>query len=169
MDDLLSRNSLGGGSLAGRATETLMEKQLDESSCPSMSLRMRGVCFAVCMTFGFLLEILSVIALGKSGNLIHFLVPFIMALTLLVGGSFFLMSPKAQYAKAFEPERRIATIVFLVMTAVVLIVALAIQIVILTMILALGHFGVYIWYMTVQIPYAKKFCCCCFSRCKGTE
>jgi len=79
------------------------------------------------------------------------------------------MGPKAQYAKAFLPERRIATIVFLIVTAVVYIVALALKNVIFTMILTIIHIGVFIWYMFVQIPIAKKFCCCCFSRCKGEE
>ena len=50
-----------------------------------------------------------------------------MATILTIAGSFFLWGPMSQLKKAFDPDRRIATIILLLAIAMVFISALAIK------------------------------------------
>ena len=53
MDDLLSQNSIGGGSLIGRASEKAMDKKVGKDTmCPNMSFKQRFAAFLICFILG---------------------------------------------------------------------------------------------------------------------
>lgn len=125
--------------LAGRASETLIERELEESMCPSLSVRIRGCGFILCFLLGLVMGIISAIALGKTGSIVHFLVPYILAMLLMFGGSFFLVGPTAQAKKAFDAEhhRRFATISLIVSIVLTMVIAFAWGQVFVTMLITL--------------------------------
>ena len=53
MDSLLSQNSIGGGSLVGRASEKAMDKKVGKDTmCPNMSFKQRVAGFLICFILG---------------------------------------------------------------------------------------------------------------------
>ena len=53
MDNLLESNSIGGGSLVGKAGEKVMDKKVGKDTCcPSLSFRQRFIGFLVCFLLG---------------------------------------------------------------------------------------------------------------------
>ena len=53
MEGLLSSDAIGGGSLAGAATEKMMDKKVGKDTCcPTMSIRVRAIGFLVCFVLG---------------------------------------------------------------------------------------------------------------------
>ena len=86
MDEMLTGGSIGGGSLAGRASETIAARSLGDSSCPSLSVRARAAGFVVCMVFGLLLMFVSSYSLTLGVSVTHFLLPYFISMALLFGG-----------------------------------------------------------------------------------
>ncbi len=55
MDALMGADAIGGGAVAGAATEKLMEKEVKENSCSccaSLSLKTRFIIFGICFVMG---------------------------------------------------------------------------------------------------------------------
>jgi len=122
MEDLLNSGSIGGSAVTGPAAEVMLDKECKKNACcPSMALKTRFICFAVCWALGFTVSILALF-----GSLIGFSVLYTIGTVLTISGSFFLWGPMSQLKKAFDPDRRIATIVLLLLITMVLVSALAI-------------------------------------------
>jgi len=56
MDALMAADSIGGGAVAGAASEKLLEKEMKENStsecCASLSMKTRFIVFGICYVLG---------------------------------------------------------------------------------------------------------------------
>ena len=104
MDALVSDGSLGGGSIAGAASEKMMEKEVkNNTSCPSLSMKTRFIVFGICYTMGkyptslfnsaSLGIIFAILAFISISDLTKFAVIYTLATVCQICGSFFLWGP----------------------------------------------------------------------------
>ena len=84
---------------------------------------------------------------------------------LTIGGTFFLWGPMSQLKKAFDKDRRIASIILIISIVMVLISALAIQSNALTFFMVLIQFAAFWWYSIVMLPFGRQIACACMKNC----
>ncbi|ETI54298.1 hypothetical protein, variant [Phytophthora nicotianae CJ01A1] len=98
-------------------------------TCPSLTKKQRLIGFASCFVLGYIVSFGSTFALiAGSDNGTKFGITYSLGNIISLCGSGFLVGPKQQLKLMFKPVRRIATIIYLVMIAVVFTVALAVRI-----------------------------------------
>ena len=84
--------------------------------------------------------------------------------TLTIAGSFFLWGPVSQAKKAFDKDRRVASIVLILSIVLVLTFAfLGVTAVVFFMLLI--QFGAFWWYSIVMLPFGRQIACACMKNC----
>ncbi|KAF9155719.1 hypothetical protein BG015_008853 [Linnemannia schmuckeri] len=103
---------------------------------------------------GFLISILSTLSLA-TGQLALFAVFFTLGNIISMLSTTFLIGPGKQLKTMFAPVRMVASIVFLAMIVVTLIVAFTIQSSVLCLVLCIIQFLALFWYSASYIPYGR--------------
>merc|ERR1712010_319681 len=102
-----------------------LEDQMDEC-CPTLTLKQRIIGFVICAGVGLLLTLGSFFRFKKcvDGDCAPFAVIYTLGNIIAVLGSFFLSGPCKQLKSCFELGRLCATITFIVMMILTLVIAL---------------------------------------------
>ncbi|KAF8926789.1 Got1/Sft2-like family-domain-containing protein [Dissophora ornata] len=133
------------------------EDVMDDSNpltCFQLDRTQRLYGFGICFVAGFLISILSTLALS-TGLLALFAVFFTFGNLVSLLSTTFLIGPGKQIKTMFAPVRMVASIVFLSMIVITLIVAFTIQSSILCLILCVIQFLALFWYSASYIPYGR--------------
>eukprot|EP00002_Diphylleia_rotans_P004938 TRINITY_DN1387_c0_g1_i1.p1 TRINITY_DN1387_c0_g1~~TRINITY_DN1387_c0_g1_i1.p1 ORF type:complete len:153 (-),score=36.76 TRINITY_DN1387_c0_g1_i1:234-692(-) len=136
--------------LLGQDEPTVTE-ELDD--CVTLSFQTRMICFTGCFTLGI---IISFMAFINFADLTKFAVFYSIGNIMALCSTMFLMGPWKQVKKMFDPDRVIATSVYLVTIFLTLFFALYLQQVALTVIAMFCQFIALIWYAISYIPFARK-------------
>jgi len=117
--------------------------------------RMRG--FIGCFLAGWIIAGCSLftlpgVALGKPAP---FAILYTIGNLVALSSTFFLWGPKSQFKNMFKPIRAGATVIYLVMLLVTLIVAFTVSIGILVLICVAIQFCAMVWYAASYIPYGR--------------
>ncbi|KAG0329954.1 hypothetical protein BGZ99_009398 [Dissophora globulifera] len=123
-------------------------------SCLQLDRTQRLYGFGICFVVGFLISILSTLAL-TTGLLALFAVLFSLGNILSLLSTTFLIGPGKQLRTMFAPVRMVASIVFLGLLVTTLVVAFTIQSSILCLILCIVQFLALFWYSASYIPYGR--------------
>ncbi|KAG1685428.1 hypothetical protein DVH05_017767 [Phytophthora capsici] len=152
--------SVTGDKKAATKTEAPTPSESDSitSTCPSLTKKQRMIGFVSCFVLGYLVSFGSTFALiAGSDNGAKFGVTYSLGNIISLCGSGFLVGPKQQVKLMFKPVRRIATIIYLLMIAVVLSVALAApKLGLVVLLLVIIQCGAAVWYSASYIPYGRK-------------
>ncbi|KAF9437635.1 hypothetical protein BGZ76_011817 [Entomortierella beljakovae] len=133
------------------------EDEMDDSnpiSCFTLDRTQRLYGFGICFILGFLISILSTLAIA-TGLLALFAVFFTLGNLLSLLSTTFLIGPGRQLKTMFAPVRMVASIVFLSLMVLTLIVAFTIQKSLLCLILCIIQFLALFWYSASYIPYGR--------------
>ncbi|KAG0300458.1 hypothetical protein BGZ97_003225 [Linnemannia gamsii] len=123
-------------------------------SCFTLNRTQRLYGFGICFIVGFFISILSTMALA-TGMISVFAVFFTFGNIISLLSTTFLIGPGKQIKTMFAPVRMVASIVFLAMLVVTLIVAFTLQNAILCLILCIVQFLALFWYSASYIPYGR--------------
>ncbi|KAF9390086.1 hypothetical protein CPB97_009983 [Podila verticillata] len=123
-------------------------------SCFTLNRTQRLYGFGICFVVGFLISILSTLALA-TGQLATFAVFFTLGNILSLCSTSFLIGPGKQIKTMFAPVRMVASIVFIAMIFATLIVAFTIGSALLCLILCIIQFLALFWYSASYIPYGR--------------
>ncbi|KAG0375531.1 hypothetical protein BGX24_008972 [Mortierella sp. AD032] len=123
-------------------------------SCFTLNRTQRLYGFGICFVVGFLISILSTISLA-TGSLATFAVFFTLGNIISMLSTTFLIGPGKQMRTMFAPVRMVASIVFLAMIVVTLIVAFTIKSSVLCVVLCIIQFLALFWYSASYIPYGR--------------
>ncbi|KAF9165080.1 hypothetical protein DFQ26_000628 [Actinomortierella ambigua] len=123
-------------------------------SCFSLSRTERLYGFAICFIVGFLMSILSTISLA-TGMIGIFATFFTLGNVISLLSTAFLIGPMRQVKTMFAPVRMIASIVYIVVMILTLIVAFTLESFILCLILCIVQFLALFWYSASYIPYGR--------------
>ncbi|CEG35829.1 vesicle transport protein sft2a [Plasmopara halstedii] len=128
------------------------------STCPNLTKKQRMIGFISCFVLGFLVSFGSTFALiVGSDNGTKFGITYSLGNIISLCGSGFLVGPKQQVKLMFKPLRRIATIIYLAMIVVVLVVALtAPQLGLVVLLLVIVQCVAAVWYSASYIPFGRK-------------
>ncbi|KAI7821755.1 vesicle transport protein SFT2A [Gamsiella multidivaricata] len=133
------------------------EDVMDDSnplSCFQLDRTQRLYGFGICFIVGFLISILSTLALG-TGQLALFAVFFTLGNIISLLSTTFLIGPGKQLRTMFAPVRMVASIVFLSLIVITLIVAFTLKSGLLCLILCVIQFLALFWYSASYIPYGR--------------
>lgn len=169
---MLKSIGLGGGSSAAATTQSAgdlvtlgkaaMGLEPNDSCCPSMSYEHRLWGFACSWIAGWVLSFCSVIAMS-TGNVRSFAILYAAGNVVAMSAMLFLVGPMRQLKSMFASGRIIATVVFLAMIAVTLVVAFQTSNVILVILCIFIQFLAGMWYSLSYIPFARQMvlsvCC----------
>ncbi|KAF9422306.1 hypothetical protein BGZ94_008598 [Podila epigama] len=123
-------------------------------SCFTLNRTQRLYGFGICFIVGFLISILSTLSLA-TGNLTTFAVFFTFGNIISMLSTSFLIGPAKQLKTMFAPVRMVASIVFLALIVVTLIVAFTVGSALLCLILCIIQFLALFWYSASYIPYGR--------------
>uniref|UniRef100_A0AAV1TDL0 Vesicle transport protein n=1 Tax=Peronospora matthiolae TaxID=2874970 RepID=A0AAV1TDL0_9STRA len=140
------------------APSQLSADSIYQSTCPSLTKKQRLTGFVSCFVLGYLVNFGSTFALVlSSNNGAKFGVTYTLGNIISLCGSGFLVGPTQQVKLMLKPIRRIATIIYLAMIAVVVIVAVAApQLGLVVLLLVFIQCLAALWYSTSYIPYGRK-------------
>ncbi|KAH7036060.1 Got1/Sft2-like family-domain-containing protein [Linnemannia elongata] len=123
-------------------------------SCFTLNRTQRLYGFGICFILGFVISILSTLALATA-QLALFAVFFTLGNIISLLSTTFLIGPGKQIKTMFAPVRMVASIVFLAMIVATLIVAFTIKATLLCLILCIIQFLALFWYSASYIPYGR--------------
>ncbi|KAF9900314.1 hypothetical protein EC991_007635 [Linnemannia zychae] len=141
----------------GMSSVTNNDDVMDDNnplSCFTLNRTQRLYGFGICFVVGFLISILSTLAL-TTGLLATFAVFFTLGNVISLLSTTFLIGPGKQIKTMFAPVRMVASIVFLALIVVTLVVAFTIQSSLLCLILCIVQFIALFWYSASYIPYGR--------------
>ncbi|CAH0478269.1 unnamed protein product [Peronospora belbahrii] len=128
------------------------------STCPNLTKKQRMTGFGSCFVLGFFINFGSTFALILGAdNGTKFGITYTVGNIISLCSSGFLVGPQQQLKLMLKPVRRIATLLYLVMIIVVMIVALVTpQFGLIVLFLVLIQCIAAIWYSASYIPYGRK-------------
>ncbi|KAG0056596.1 hypothetical protein BGZ83_004378 [Gryganskiella cystojenkinii] len=139
-------------------TSTLnSEDVMDDSnplSCFSLTRTQRFYGFGICFLVGFLISILSTLSL-TTAQITLFAVFFTLGNLISLFSTTFLIGPGKQIRTMFAPVRIVASIVYLGLIVVTLVMAFWTKNAILCLVLCLIQFVALFWYSASYIPYGR--------------
>ncbi|KAG0246526.1 Got1/Sft2-like family-domain-containing protein [Mortierella sp. GBAus27b] len=141
----------------GMSSVTNSDDVMDDSnpvSCLQLDRTQRLYGFGICFVVGFLISILSTLSLG-TGQVALFAVFFSLGNIISLLSTSFLIGPGKQIKTMFAPVRMVASIVFLSMIVVTLVVAFTLKSFLLCLILCIIQFLALFWYSASYIPYGR--------------
>lgn len=123
--------------------------------CCCVDQRMRG--FVCCFAVGWIMAACSLIALPgvAVGKPAPFAILYTLGNVVALSATFFLWGPKSQLKLMFKPIRAGATVVYLVMLLVTLIVAFTVANGLLVLVCIAIQFCAMVWYAASYIPYGR--------------
>ncbi|KAF9971861.1 hypothetical protein BGZ65_010167 [Modicella reniformis] len=133
------------------------EDVMDDSnplSCVQLDRTQRLYGFGICFIVGFLISILSTLSLG-TGQVALFAVFFTLGNIISLMSTTFLIGPAKQLKTMFAPVRMVASIVFLSMIVITLVVAFTLKLALLCLILCIVQALALFWYSASYIPYGR--------------
>ncbi|KAG0294351.1 hypothetical protein BGZ96_001346 [Linnemannia gamsii] len=123
-------------------------------SCFTLNRTQRLYGFGICFVVGFLISVLSTLSL-VTGMLGVFAVFFTLGNIISLLSTTFLIGPGKQIKTMFAPVRMVASIVFLALIVITLIVAFTLKNAILCLILCIIQSLALFWYSASYIPYGR--------------
>ncbi|KAF9171467.1 hypothetical protein BGX20_007539 [Mortierella sp. AD010] len=134
------------------------EDVMDDSnplSCFNLDRTQRLYGFGICFVVGFLISILSTLSLS-TGMVGLFAVFFTLGNIISLLSTTFLIGPGKQIRTMFAPVRMVASIVFLSLIVITLVVAFTLNNAsLLCLILCIIQFLALFWYSASYIPYGR--------------
>ena len=130
------------------------------SFCPKLTYKQRIIGFAICAGFGWILSFVGAIMLLGSGinqdSIRVFILLYVMGNIIALIATGFLISPKAQCIKMWAETRRYATAFYLLMLAVVFVLAILKMNIWLILGALFIEICAAIWYSASFIPFGRK-------------
>ncbi|KAF9352709.1 hypothetical protein BGX26_009495 [Mortierella sp. AD094] len=123
-------------------------------SCFTLDRTQRLYGFGICFIVGFLISILSTLSL-TTGMVGLFAVFFTLGNIISLLSTTFLIGPGKQIKTMFAPVRMVASIVFLSLIVITLVVAFTLRASLLCLILCIIQFLALFWYSASYIPYGR--------------
>ncbi|KAF9397382.1 hypothetical protein BGX21_008928 [Mortierella sp. AD011] len=124
-------------------------------SCFNLDRTQRLYGFGICFVVGFLISILSTLSLS-TGMVGLFAVFFTLGNIISLLSTTFLIGPGKQIRTMFAPVRMVASIVFLSLIVITLVVAFTLNNAsLLCLILCIIQFLALFWYSASYIPYGR--------------
>lgn len=120
-----------------------------------------GTFLGVAILFGALSSMFVVISPRKFAAL------YTLSNLCGLGATLFVVGPAKQCAKMAEPNRAVASLIYLSSAVLTLVAALKLRSLILTLLFALIQFFALIWYVLSYVPYAKALVSGTVSSCFG--
>ncbi len=154
--------------------ETVQIATGSDSCCPSLSLKTRVIGFLILLSLGIFFAILTAGSFFSliTGNFKSFVIFYTISVGCLIGSSFFLKGPAAQWKTITDKKRLIPSIIFLItfigvfLCAYLLTGALS---QILCLVLLIIQIAASIFYLMSFVPYGKEFCLKCCKSCFTCE
>mmetsp|Transcript_1092 Transcript_1092/g.1743 ORF Transcript_1092/g.1743 Transcript_1092/m.1743 type:complete len:264 (+) Transcript_1092:2521-3312(+) len=131
-----------------------MMYELDNGFSLSYEQRLWG--FGICVASASVCGILSVVGLFI-GDLSLFAIFYTLSNLTYLGSTFFLMGPKAQFERMSDPDRAVATGVFVTSMILTLIAALVLDMALLALFFVIVQSCALFWYSISYIPGARSF------------
>ncbi|CAO3563550.1 unnamed protein product [Mortierella alpina] len=141
----------------GMSSAISNDNVMDDSNpltCFTLNRTQRLYGFGICFVLGFVITILSTLALATA-QLGLFAVFFTLGNVVSLLSTTFLIGPGRQLKTMFAPVRMVASIVFLAMIILTLIIAFTLKSTILCLILCIIQFLALFWYSASYIPYGR--------------
>ncbi|KAF9543657.1 hypothetical protein EC957_000589 [Mortierella hygrophila] len=141
----------------GMSSVTNDDDVMDDSNpltCFTLNRTQRLYGFGICFVVGFLISILSTLALATA-NLPTFAVFFTLGNIISLLSTTFLIGPGKQIKTMFAPVRMVASIVFLAMIVLTLVLAFTVRSWLLCLLLCIIQFLALFWYSASYIPYGR--------------
>lgn len=120
-----------------------------------------GVSLGCCILFGALSSMFVVISPRKFACL------YTISNLCGLGATLFVVGPAKQCAKMAEPQRAVASLVYLSSAILTLVAALVLRSLVLTLLFALVQFFALTWYVLSYVPYARAMVSGAVSSCFG--
>ena len=142
--------------------KTQMEQMEDDmcAFCPKLTYTQRIIGFCSCWGGGYLLSFCSTIALWdlSSQGLTNFAVLYVLGNCIALCATGFLVGPRQQCHKMFDPTRRIACVIYLVLLITVFVLAMCRVNVWLIIFVLIIEMMAATWYALSYIPWGRKMC-----------
>mmetsp|Transcript_29565 Transcript_29565/g.51915 ORF Transcript_29565/g.51915 Transcript_29565/m.51915 type:complete len:208 (-) Transcript_29565:203-826(-) len=134
-----------------------------EGCCPALTWQQRLWGFGICMAFGMMLSYMSGFYIARPGK---FAVLYTMGNLFALGSTTFLMGPLAQIKRMFHPDRAGASVMYLGIMLLTVVVAKKTGKVAFVIPLIFLQWIALIWYSLSYIPFGRRilksivsFCC----------
>ena len=126
--------------------------------CPALTYQQRLIGFATCFFFGAILSLSALSSLGSLliGNAAPFAFKYTLGNLLSLGSSSFLVGPAKQCRDMSSPERRTASMVYVVTLCGTLWSVFKLKIQLVSFAFILLQFCALTWYMLSYIPYGQQ-------------
>jgi len=143
-------------SLLGQKKEPTLADELT-SFCPSLSMKQRLIGFGICLGLALLLCFLAVMFLPSIAlNPSAFAVPYSLGNIMAICSTAFLVGPMRQLKMMMNPNRIIATIIYLVALILTLVAAFVLKSQLLVLVAVIIQFCALVWYCLSYIPFARQ-------------
>lgn len=152
---------------AKKVAPSFGEPSAFEQCCPKLSFKQRIIGFASCACLGWLLSFVgTMVLLGgvTAANLNTFVILYVLGNIIVLSGTGFLLGPRKQCEKMWDPTRRYATGFYLVMLIVVLALAIAKVNIWIVLLCLLIEICAAFWYSISYIPFGRKMFIGCMKR-----
>mmetsp|Transcript_24822 Transcript_24822/g.42022 ORF Transcript_24822/g.42022 Transcript_24822/m.42022 type:complete len:203 (-) Transcript_24822:348-956(-) len=152
---------------AKSAAPSFGEPSAFEKCCPKLTFKQRIIGFASCAGLGWLLSLIGTMVLMggvTAANLNTFVILYVLGNIIVLSGTGFLLGPKKQCTKMWDPTRRIATAVYLIMLIVVLSLAIAKVNIWIVLFALLVEICAAFWYSISFIPFGRKMFIGCMKK-----
>ena len=140
---------------APKEPETRLERLC--ACCPSLTYRQRLLGFVVCFVFGGLLSLSALNSLPSLllGNPAPFAFKYTLGNLLSLSSSAFLVGPEKQCRDMLTPERRLASLTYLLTLVGTLVCVFVLRIQLLSFCFIIVQFCALTWYMLSYVPYGQ--------------
>ena len=138
-----------------------------EKCCPKLTFKQRIIGFASCAGLGWLLSFVGTMVLiggVTAENLNTFVILYVLGNIIVLSGTGFLLGPKKQCTKMWDPTRRYATAFYLIMLILVLSLALAKVNIWIVLFCLVVEICAAFWYSISFIPFGRKVFIGCMKR-----
>jgi len=149
---------------SSESDQGIMDDKSVFDDCFQLSRTQRLYAFGICFVVGFVISIVSSLALIQ-GNITGFAVLYTLGNIVSLVSTGFLVGFKKQVKTMFAPVRWFASVLFLVSMAATLFFAIVLKIFFLCLIMCVIQWCALLWYCASYIPYGrtiiKKTCGSC--------
>lgn len=135
--------------------------------CPKLTFKQRIIGFASCCGFGYILSLIGSLTLiggPTDTNIRTFICLYVFGNIIALCATGFLLGPKSQCKKMWDPTRRFSTAAYLGLLIIVFAVAVAKQNVGLVLFLLFLEVLAGTWYALSYIPFGRKAATACLKR-----
>lgn len=155
------------GSSNSSLLPTFQEEPACAGLCPNLSYKQRLIGFVGCATLGYFLSIIGSLTLigGFSDtNIRTFIILYVCGNVIALSATGFLIGPKRQCIKMWDPTRRYSTAFFLATLIVVFAVAVTKQNIVLILFLLFVEILAATWYSLSYVPFGRKIALTCLRK-----